>query len=224
MVVGGLHADGVIVSKQVLSDSAVSALRPHFDSVAANGPGARAFELPQDIQDIVGERGPMGLLAASLAGRSVKPVRILFFDKTPASNWAVPWHQDRTIAVRERHEIDGYGPWTSKDGVFHVEPPVAVLEDMLTLRLFVDDSGLENGPLEVARGSHRLGRVPAADVKAIVQGADIFIGVGCSGDVLAMRLLALHRSKRAEVPAHRRVLHVDYTPFALPPPLEWAVR
>jgi phytanoyl-CoA dioxygenase PhyH len=220
---GQLETDGVTIAKQVLSENAAFSLRTHFDAVSADGPGARAFDLPQDIQAVIGEQGPVGALAASLAAGSVKPVRILFFDKTPASNWAVPWHQDRTIAVKERHDIEGYGPWTNKNGVVHVEPPVTVLESMLTLRLFIDDCGAENGPLEVARGSHRDGRVPAGNVKNIVEQSEIFVGTGRSGDVLAMRLLVIHSSKRAQFPTHRRVLHVDYASLTLPAPLEWAL-
>ncbi|MEN3378669.1 MAG: hypothetical protein V7604_4024, partial [Hyphomicrobiales bacterium] len=52
--------------------------------------------------------------------------------------------------VNKRADIDGYGPWTVKEGVDHVEPPVAVLENMLTLRLFVDDCESHNGALLVA--------------------------------------------------------------------------
>jgi hypothetical protein len=220
MMPGSLEIDGVTVIKQVLPEDEVVSLRRHFD--AARGPGARAFDPPADIQRVIGDQGPMGMLATSLATRPVKPVRILLFDKTPEANWGVPWHQDRTIAVKQRHDFEGYGPWTNKDGVLHVEPPVAMLEDMLTLRLFVDDCAWDDGPLEVARGSHGVGRIAAADIRRIVEKSDIFIGAGQAGDVLAMKLLAVHSSKRAESPAHRRVLHVDYASLPLPAPLEWA--
>jgi hypothetical protein len=217
-----LAADGVTVARLVLSQDAVASLRAPFDANVGQAPGARAFQLAPDIHAVIAEQGLLGMLAASLAGRSMRPVRILLFDKTPESNWGVPWHQDRTIAVKERHDLDGYGPWTNKNGIVHVEPPVSVLEDMLTLRLFLDDCELDNGPLEVACGSHRHGRVPAAEVKKLVEQSDIFVATGGRGDVLAMKLLAIHRSQRATLPSHRRVLHVDYASLALPPPLEWA--
>ena len=219
---GSLEVDGVTVVERVLSENQAASLRDHFDAIAP-GPGVRAFNLPEEIQDAIGERGPMGKLAASLAMCPVRPVRILFFDKTPGSNWGVPWHQDRTIAVKERHDLDGYGPWTSKGGVLHVEPPVTVLANMLTLRLFLDDCSPANGPLEIARGSHRRGRVAATEIRKIVERSQIFVGTGQTGDVLAMKLLAVHSSKRAESPAHRRVLHVDYASLPLPAPLEWAL-
>jgi hypothetical protein len=148
-------------------------------------------------------------------------VRILFFDKTPESNWAVPWHQDRSIAVNKRANVDGFGPWTVKDGVDHVEPPVSILESMLTLRLFVDDCGPDDGPLLIALGSHRHGRLAGTDVVKLAGESELFFGIGRAGDVLVMRALAAHSSKRAIAPMHRRVLHVDYAMMDLPPPLEW---
>ena len=165
----------------------------------------------------------MGVLAAKLGGRPAKPVRVLFFAKTPGANWAVPWHQDRTIAVKERRDVDGYGPWSRKGGIVHVEPPVALLERMLALRLFVDDCGENDGPLEVAIGSHRLGRVPSGDVPHIAANSSVFTATGRAGDVLAMKALAVHRSKRAIAPSRRGTLHVDYALVDLPAPLEWAL-
>jgi ectoine hydroxylase-related dioxygenase (phytanoyl-CoA dioxygenase family) len=108
-----------------------------------------------------------------------------------------------------------------KDGVDHVEPPISILEDMLTLRLFVDDCDGDNGPLEVAIGSHRFGRLPGAEMSTFVRRATIFVGAGRAGDVLVMKTLAVHSSKRARLPGHRRVLHVDYAASELPVPLEW---
>jgi hypothetical protein len=56
------------------------------------------------------------------------PVRGMLFDKTPAANWVVPWHQDLTICVAEKLDVPGYGPWTMKAGICHVQPPVSILE------------------------------------------------------------------------------------------------
>jgi Phytanoyl-CoA dioxygenase (PhyH) len=218
---GQLADDGVIIIEQVVSEPLLSPLRDHFSHVAVDLPGARGFDLSQNKLTLISNH--LGSLARSLAGQPVKPVRILFFDKTPDSNWSVPWHQDRTIAVKQRYDVPGFGPWSVKNGVAHVEPPVEILESMLTLRLFVDDCGVENGPLEVARGSHRVGRIAADQVKEAAAGCEIFIGIGRAGDVLAMKLLAIHRSKRSAAADHRRVLHIDYASQDLPSPLEWAV-
>jgi hypothetical protein len=219
-----LARDGVVIVEQVIGASSLPLLRDHSDAVTAQGPGSREFRLPDEVSVFVSPRGVLGELASSLTARQMKPVRILFFDKTPDSNWAVPWHQDRTIAVKERHDVPGFGPWTVKDGTVHVAPPVELLEAMVTLRLFVDDCDNNNGPLEVACGSHRFGRIAAAEVKTIASTSRIFMGTGLAGDVLVMKLLAVHSSKRAASPTHRRVLHVDYASTDLPSPLEWAVQ
>jgi hypothetical protein len=215
-----LERDSVWICSGVVPGEAVLRLRWHFANCSGR-PGARGFALNDDTVQLLSSCGSVGSLAAHAAGVGARPVRVLYFDKTAETNWAVPWHQDRTIAVNRRAEIDGYGPWSRKDGVDHVEPPLPVLASMLTLRLFLDDCGEEDGPLEVALGSHRRGRVCAADLAKVVRQSAVFVACGQAGDVLVMKALAVHRSKRAVAPAHRRVLHVDYAVADLPLPLAW---
>jgi hypothetical protein len=215
-----LERDGVWICSGVVPGETVVELRSHFAG-SSGRPGARGFALGDDAIQLLSSSGSLGSLAAQAAGVGARPVRVLFFDKTAETNWAVPWHQDRTIAVNRRIEIDGYWPWSRKDGVDHVEPPLSVLASMLTLRLFLDDCGKDDGPLEVALGSHRRGRIAAADLAEVVGQSAVFVGAGQAGDVLVMKALAIHRSKRAVVPAHRRVLHVDYAMADLPSPLAW---
>ena len=145
-----------------------------------------------------------------------------FFDKTPNSNWAVGWHQDRTIVVRERRKVEGFGPWSRKDGLLHVTPPMEILAAMATLRIHLDACGPGNAPLRIALGSHRLGRIPAGDV---AERASRFPQVDClaeAGDVWAYSTPILHASERARTPSRRRVLQVDYAADRLPGGLEWA--
>lgn len=71
------------------------------------------------------------------------PVRSILFDKTPEANWFVPWHQDLSIAVKDRGELPGYDPWSTKEGVPHVQPPTGILEEMLAVRLHLVSSRLE---------------------------------------------------------------------------------
>jgi ectoine hydroxylase-related dioxygenase (phytanoyl-CoA dioxygenase family) len=198
-------------------------LRAEFRGTVHNRTGARNFDVSKRVGELIGVDGAMGALAAKLAAGSARPVRMLFFEKTPSGNWAVPWHQDRTIAVKERIDIAGYGPWSSKGGVLHVEPPISILQGMLALRLFVDDCVEDDGPLEVAVGSHRYGRVPASEASDIARKSDIFTATGRAGDVLAMKSLAIHRAERAALPTRRGTLHVDYAVVDLPAPLEWAL-
>jgi hypothetical protein len=61
-------------------------------------------------------------IVAPILGGQALPVRGILFDKTPGANWKVPWHQDVTIAVVEKFDVEGFGPWSTKAGVPHVQP------------------------------------------------------------------------------------------------------
>lgn len=166
---------------------------------------------------------PMLGLAAKILGEKAVPVRGILFDKTPNANWKVPWHQDVTIAVDRKIEADGYGPWSMKAGVLHVQPPASVLEQMISLRLHLDDCDERNGALKVVPGSHRYGRLPEADASRSGQDGPVAVCDAKAGDILLMRPLLLHASSPAVSPGHRRVIHIDYAAVELPAGLAWAV-
>jgi ectoine hydroxylase-related dioxygenase (phytanoyl-CoA dioxygenase family) len=164
---------------------------------------------------------PIGAVAAKALGLDCFPVRALLFDKTEATNWALGWHQDRTIVVRERREVPGFGAWTVKSGLQHVAPPADVLAQMVTLRVHLDPVPEDNAPLQVACGSHRLGMVPESDVDAVVERSEILTCLADRGDVWLYRTLVLHASAAASRPARRRVLQVDYAATPLPNGLKY---
>jgi ectoine hydroxylase-related dioxygenase (phytanoyl-CoA dioxygenase family) len=93
----------------------------------------------------------------SVLGGACFAVRGMFFNKNPSANWKVVWHQDCVIAVRERVDVGGWGPWSLKADVIHVRPAAQVSDRMLAIRIHLDDCGHDNGPLRVIPGSHRQG-------------------------------------------------------------------
>jgi hypothetical protein len=149
------------------------------------------------------------------------PVRATLFDKTASANWLVPWHQDLTICVANRVDVAGFGPWTIKAGVCHVQPPVSILENMLSLRIHLDDCDESNGALRVLPGTHRLGRLTPSQIAEQVRAKSAVIGAVKAGGVLLMRPLLLHASSSASQAAHRRVIHIDYAFSPLPAALRW---
>lgn len=163
-------------------------------------------------------------VAESVLGPDCFAVRALFFDKTPGANWKVIWHQDLTIAVRARADVDGYGPWTEKEGVPHVQPPAVILERMLAVRIHLDDCGAANGPVRVLSGSHRSGRLSAEAIDRWRATGEPVVCVVEQGGILAFRPLLLHASSPAEQPAHRRVVHIEFAAVELPAPIEWHSR
>jgi ectoine hydroxylase-related dioxygenase (phytanoyl-CoA dioxygenase family) len=160
-------------------------------------------------------------LVEPILGSEFFPVRGILFDKIPDANWKVPWHQDVTIAVREKVEAEGFGPWSMKAGVLHAQPPAYVLESMVSVRLHLDPCAEENGALRVISGSHRLGRIPEESIAVIRETAPEIICAVATGGALLMRPLLLHASSPSQTPDHRRVIHIDYASVQLPGGMAW---
>lgn len=149
-------------------------------------------------------------------------VRAIIFDKTPINNWLVSWHQDKTIAVSAKKNIEGWGPWSVKCGVHHVQPGMDVLETMVTFLLHIDASNEQNGCLHIAPGSHRFGLMSQPEIDRYIAGITPVSCVAEQGSALVMRPHILHSSRKAPKPTRRRVLHVEYSSYALPCGLTWA--
>jgi ectoine hydroxylase-related dioxygenase (phytanoyl-CoA dioxygenase family) len=156
-----------------------------------------------------------------ILGSSALLVRGLLFDKSEGANWGIFWHQDLSIATRARVDVAGFGPWSVKAGIPHVQPPVEVLSSMLTVRLHLDPCRTENGALRVFPGSHRAARLSMSATDELKRTLEPVTCEVDTGGVLAMRPLLLHSSHRAERPGHRRVIHLEFASGPLPEPLEW---
>ncbi len=224
-----LEPDGLQILRGVLEIGVREQLQAACEEIA------RGEEIrPHGIRNLFARseviREAMNALAAGhlseWLGPEMHPVRAILFDKIPGANWKVPWHQDRTIAVRERHDLPGYTAWTVKEGVPHVEPPTCVLEAMLTLRLHLDDCGPENGPLRVLAGGHRRGKLTTRQIRDWLesgQGEEVTCTLQ-AGDGLLMCPLLPHASSPASRPGHRRVIHVEYArEGSLDSRLQWAL-
>ncbi|MEW6210444.1 MAG: phytanoyl-CoA dioxygenase family protein [Acidobacteriota bacterium] len=160
-------------------------------------------------------------LVEPVLGRKARVVRGVFFDKTPEANWKIIWHQDTTIAVKERREVEGYGPWSIKAGVFNVQPPASVLEKMLTVRIHLDDADENNGALRVIPGSHLRGIMEQEEIDRWKLKATPVVCSVKRGGAMLMKPLLLHASSASINPSHRRVLHLEYANFQLDGRLEW---
>lgn len=160
-------------------------------------------------------------LVRAVLGPEFSVVRALLFDKVPEANWHVGWHQDLMIPLAERHEVPGFSAWSVKAGVVHAKPPRSVLEQMVTLRVHLDDCHAANGPLRLIAGSHASGELQPEELRAVIESDLATTCIASAGDVLAMRPLMLHASSPATEPAHRRVVHLEYARPCLPEPLRW---
>jgi len=213
-----VERDGVAIVPEVARGAQLQRLRELTETIEITGDrragGLRnpLGQVPGLLDALCATRVPE--LARSLFEGSPFVVRSILFDKTKDANWLVRWHRDTTIAVVERVDAEGFGPWSIKDGVHHVRPPRPVLEQMATIRLHLDDCPESNGPLRVMPGSHTDEAIEPAEYKAVTCGA-------MAGDAVLMKPLTLHASSKAETPERRRVLHLELAATGLPGGLEW---
>lgn len=170
---------------------------------------------------LAGQGSSAHRIAKDVLGEGTQAVRAVLFDKTPTTNWSLGWHQDRTIVVKERNETHGFGPWSTKAELQHVEPPFELFSKMVTLRIHLDAVDENNAPLLVALCSHEQGRVPIKDIEDVVSRSKIHTCLAGPGTIWSYRTPILHASTGSTGHTHRRVLQVDYCAVSLPNPLEW---
>lgn len=210
---------GAVHFRAVLSADQVQRVGALFD--IDNRPGKRlSRDDVESVADLISASGRVGRVAVELMGPSATPVRALLLDKSETANWRLAWHQDRTIAVRERLEVPGFGPWSVKAGQFHVQPPHEITSAMVTLRVHVDAVGEDNAPLEVLPGSHRLGRLSNAEVDKLATEVPALACLADPGDVWAYSTPIVHASGEQRHGCRRRVLQLDYATGSLPAGLE----
>jgi|SRR4029450_12401500 ectoine hydroxylase-related dioxygenase (phytanoyl-CoA dioxygenase family) len=149
-------------------------------------------------------------IASRTLGAAAVPYRATLFEKSGLANWLVVWHQDKALPLVSKNSSAEWGPWSHKAGVLYAHAPSWALSRTVALRLHLDASTSENGPLRVIPGSH---------VHCVLNDKDVFAlartqsKVNClvgRGGVLAMRPLLIHSSSKALLDLPRRVLHFEY--------------
>lgn len=149
-------------------------------------------------------------IAARFVGETAIPYKATLFDKSPARNWLVAWHQDTALPLCERREIPEWGPWSTKAGVTYALASASALAQVVALRLHLDDSRPDNGPLRVLPGTHTLGLLTESDIARLTTEVP---AVDCTvprGGVVVMRPLIVHASSKTKSDLPRRVLHIEY--------------
>jgi hypothetical protein len=150
------------------------------------------------------------LIDQGILPATVVAIQAIAFDKNPAANWKVPWHQDLMFPFARPVSDAEFTLPSIKEGIPYARPPRVVLEALLAVRLHLDDCDHDNGPLRVASGSHREGVWRSADLAGVTGKFRADICLAREGEALLMRPLLLHASSPATTPRHRRVLHFVY--------------
>ncbi|WP_116108912.1 phytanoyl-CoA dioxygenase family protein [Lewinella sp. IMCC34191] len=157
-------------------------------------------------------------LLHGLLPSGARVIRSIYFDKPPDANWIVNWHQDLTVNLAERENHPGFVNWRSVRGHAVVQPPVDLLQRVVTVRIHLDACTEANGALRVIPGSHTQGIVTMKDWQKTEPEE---ICVVPEGGLLLMKPLTLHASRRTENARNRRVIHLECTDAVLPGTLRW---
>ena len=161
------------------------------------------------VSELASDSRLLNIAKKTLSPEAV-PFRATLFDKSGNSNWHVLWHQDKALPVSHRVTSDEWGPWSTKSGVLYALAPWWALRRVVALRIHLDSSTPENGPLRVIPGSHKLGVLSSAEILRATNSVPAETCLVRRGGVVAMRPLLLHSSVKARASQPRRVLHIEY--------------
>ena len=75
-------------------------------------------EIPAIIDVVLNSN--LRLILKQLLGNRCFVVKSIYFDKPPTSNWYVPYHQDLTISVDKKLDLEGFERWTTKQNQYAV--------------------------------------------------------------------------------------------------------
>ena len=161
-------------------------------------------------------------LLSFLFGTKFFLTKAIYFDKPIASNWFVAYHQDLSISVDRKSDLENYVNWTFKRGQYGVQPPVHILQNTITARIHLDDTGEMNGALKVIPKSHLKGIYRPEEIdwsREIAQLCEVE-----KGGVMLMKPLTFHASGKTGNKMPRRVLHLEFCNQELAEPLKWVER
>jgi ectoine hydroxylase-related dioxygenase (phytanoyl-CoA dioxygenase family) len=177
-------------------------------------------EIPETGEFIFNDK--LKTIINQLFGHDFFVVKSIYFDKPETSNWYVSYHQDLTISVDKKLELENFGPWTVKQNQFAVQPPIDILENNFTIRIHLDDTDEKNGALKVVPKSHLKKIYRPETINWTIESETI-----CNvkkGGIMIMRPLLLHSSSRTTNNKKRRVIHIEFSNQELPSELNWSER
>jgi len=226
-----ISSDGFAVIDNVFTDREVDNLLLAISRADTTNPSFRKTndlfairqflkEIPATVELIFNSK--LTAIISNLFGDDYFVVKSIYFDKPESSNWFVSYHQDLTISVDKKFNLDGFGPWTTKQNQFAVQPPLGILQDNFTIRIHLDTTNEANGALKVVPGSHLKGIYRPETINWTLESE-----TACSvkkGGIMFMKPLLLHSSGRTTNNKKRRVIHLEFSRSSLPDNLQWSER
>jgi ectoine hydroxylase-related dioxygenase (phytanoyl-CoA dioxygenase family) len=226
--INDLNARGFAILNKIYADTEVDAISDCIEKSTAKldvGTNSKSvFAIRQAMKKIPELESlvctvKLHKVLSSLFAEPYFLTKAIYFDKPSESNWFVAYHQDLSISVDRKAAVSNYTNWTFKKGQYGVQPPLDILENIVTVRIHLDKTTKENGALKVIPKSHCKGiyRAETIDWKTETE----YICDVEKGGVMLMKPLTLHASERTTNGKQRRVLHLEFSSKQLTKPLKW---
>lgn len=227
-----INSNGFTIINQVYTDSEIEKLISLIENRTESNPENATFRKSQDLfairqfhkevpesLDFIFNQNLKDIMEDTF-GKGYFITKSIYFDKPEKSNWFVAYHQDLTISVDKKIEIDHFENWTVKQNQFAVQPPAAILEDNFTIRIHIDYTTKDNGALKVINDSHskgilRLENLDFENEKETICEVE-------KGGIMIMKPLLFHASNKTTNNERRRVIHIEFSKHELPDGLEWS--
>jgi ectoine hydroxylase-related dioxygenase (phytanoyl-CoA dioxygenase family) len=227
-----INSEGFAIIDKVYSENEINKIISEIEKVTENETTSSTFrksedlfairqfhkEIPKTLNFIFNQK--LREIIKSNFGENYFITKSIYFDKPEKSNWFVGYHQDLTISVNQKIEIENYENWTTKQNQFAVQPPKEILEQNFTIRIHIDKTTKENGALKVLNKSHEKGIVRAENIEVEKE-----IETICEvekGGIMIMKPLLFHASNKTTNNERRRVIHIEFSNQKLPNELEWS--
>ncbi|KIA97109.1 phytanoyl-CoA dioxygenase family protein [Flavobacterium sp. KMS] len=227
-----INSEGFAIIDNVYDENEIKKLISIIENVTENKTDKTTFrksedlfairqfhkEIPETLDYIFNQN--LKDIIKSNFGENYFITKSIYFDKPEKSNWFVAYHQDLTISVDKKLDIENFENWTTKQNQFAVQPPKEVLENNFTIRIHIDKTTKDNGALKVINNSHSKGilRVENMDLKNETE----TICEIEKGGIMIMKPLLFHASNKTTNNERRRVIHIEFSNLELPNGLEWS--
>ena len=94
--------------------------------------------------------------------------------------------------------------------MIYAHAPASALRSVLALRVHLDNSTEENGPIRFLPGTHMRGVLSDAEIDELTARLGPVSALAPRGGIVAMRQLILHSSPNMQSGHPRRVVHIEY--------------
>ena len=227
-----INSEGFVIINDIYSENEIEKIIHEIEKVTENETENSTFrkskdlfairqfhkEIPKSLKLIFNQN--LKEIIRQNFGENFFITKSIYFDKPEKSNWFVAYHQDLTISVDKKVEIENFENWTTKQNQFAVQPPKQILEQNFTIRIHIDKTTKENGALKVLNKSHRNGIERTENIK--IENERETICEVEKGGIMIMKPLLFHASNKTTNNERRRVIHIEFSNQKLPNELEWS--